>query len=135
MRQREIAVESIWCRLESTRRPPGSQFSDSGGGYSSTFGWIEPAIRFLLGTVPGTANVADAASQNSSRDRMISTDPPYYDNIGYADLSDFFYVWLRRSLQPLFPDLFATLAVPKTEELVTTPYRHGSKEAAEVFYL
>ena len=66
---------------------------------------------------------------------VISTDPPYYDNIGYADLSDFFYVWLRQSLKPIFPELFATLAVPKAEELVATPYRHGSKEKAEAFFL
>ena len=62
-------------------------------------------------------------------------DPPYYDNIGYADLSDFFYVWLRRALRPAFPDLFATLAVPKAEELVATPNRHGGKEQAEGFFL
>jgi putative DNA methylase len=68
-------------------------------------------------------------------DRVVSTDPPYYDNIGYADLSDFFYVWLRRSLKPVFPELFATLAVPKAEELVATPYRHGSKQKAETFFL
>ena len=110
-------------------------FSDSGGGYSSTFGWIEPAIRFLLGNAPGTANLADAATQDSGCDTVISTDPPYYDNIGYADLSDFFYVWLRRSLKPLFPDLFSTLAVPKAEELVATPYRHGGKDEAEAFFL
>ena len=66
---------------------------------------------------------------------MVSTDPPYYDNIGYADLSDFFYVWLRRSLAPVFPDLFATLAFLRSEELVATPYRHGSKEKAEAFFL
>ena len=77
----------------------------------------------------------DAASQTISTDRIVSTDPPYYDNIGYADLSDFFYVWLRRSLRSVFPDLFATLAVPKAEELVATPYRHGSKEKAEAFFL
>ena len=70
-----------------------------------------------------------------ARSEVISTDPPYYDNIGYADLSDFFYVWLRRSLRPVFPELFATLAVPKAEELVATPYRHGSKEKAEAFFL
>ena len=63
----------------------------------------------------------DATSQTLNFDRIVSTDPPYYDNIGYADLSDFFYVWLRRSLRPVFPDLFATLAVPKAEELVATP--------------
>jgi putative DNA methylase len=73
--------------------------------------------------------------QGLSADRLISTDPPYYDNIGYADLSDFFYVWMRRSLRPVFPDLFATVATPKAEELVATPYRHGSKEAAERFFL
>jgi putative DNA methylase len=70
-----------------------------------------------------------------SRDRIVSTDPPYYDNIGYADLSDFFYVWLRRSVRSTYPDLFATLAVPKAEELVATPYRHGGKEDAENFFL
>ena len=67
--------------------------------------------------------------------KLVSTDPPYYDNIGYADLSDFFYVWLRRSLKPIFPGLFVTLAVPKAEELVATPYRHGSKEKAERFFV
>jgi len=66
---------------------------------------------------------------------IVSTDPPYYDNIGYADLSDFFYVWLRRSLKPIYPELFSTLLVPKAEELVATPYRHGSKDAAEAFFL
>ena len=60
---------------------------------------------------------------------------PYYDNIGYADLSDFFYVWLRRAVRSIYPDLFATLAVPKAEELVATPYRHGNKEKAETFFL
>ena len=70
-----------------------------------------------------------------SKPFLFSTDPPYYDNIGYADLSDFFYVWLRRSLKAVFPDLFATLAVPKAAELVATPYRHGSKEKAKSFFL
>ena len=78
---------------------------------------------------------ADAARQVIARDAVVSTDPPYYDNIGYADLSDFFYVWLRRTLRSSFPELFATLAVPKAEELVATPYRHGGKEAAEAFFL
>ena len=77
----------------------------------------------------------DAVTQTISKDRVISTDPPYYDNIGYADLSDFFYVWLRRTLRSIFPDLFATLVVPKSEELVATPYRHGGKDEAETFFL
>ena len=76
-----------------------------------------------------------AQSQEISKSKVVSTDPPYYDNIGYADLSDFFYVWLRRSLKPVFPELFATLAVPKAEELVATSYRHGGKEKAEGFFL
>ena len=77
----------------------------------------------------------DVNHQSISSNKLVSTDPPYYDNIGYADLSDFFYVWLRLSLRSVFPDLFATLAVPKAEELVATPYRHGSKEKAEAFFL
>ncbi len=81
------------------------------------------------------AQQADAQTQTISANKLISTDPPYYDNIGYADLSDFFYVWLRRSLRPIYPNLYATLAVPKAEELVATPYRHGGKAQAESFFL
>jgi putative DNA methylase len=84
---------------------------------------------------PGTAAQQDAAQQEISRGRFVSTDPPYYDNIAYAELSDFFYVWLRRSLKTAFPKLLATIAVPKSEELVATPYRHGSKAKAEEFFL
>jgi Adenine-specific DNA methylase containing a Zn-ribbon len=81
------------------------------------------------------ARQLDAVSLEPRVASVFSTDPPYYDNIGYADLSDFFYVWLRRSLKSVFADLFATLAVPKVEELVATPYRHGGKEKAEAFFL
>ena len=83
----------------------------------------------------GHASQNDASTQTISTGKVISTDPPYYDNIAYADLSDFFYVWLRRSLRPIYPELFATLAVPKAEELVATPYRHGGRENAEKFFL
>lgn len=85
----------------------------------------------------GYGNVvqSEAQGQRISSAKVVSTDPPYYDNIGYADLSDFFYIWLRKTLKPIFPDLYATLAVPKAEELVATPYRHGSKEQAEAFFL
>ena len=110
-------------------------FSDSGGGFNSAFEWLVPAITGLNGTKTSYAEMADAQTQTISVNKVISTDPPYYDNIGYADLSDFFYVWLRRSLRPIFPDLYATLAVPKGEELVANPYRHGSKETAETFFL
>ncbi len=111
--------------------------------FSESVGSIETVVKTL--SVPldylspsshaGRAQLADAQLQALSHGAVVSTDPPYYDNIGYADLSDFFYVWLRRSLRPIFPELFATLAVPKTEELVATPYRHGSKEKAEAFFL
>lgn len=89
-----------------------------------------------LGTGPaGSAVQSDAQTQRISERKVISTDPPYYDNIGYADLSDYFYVWLRRTLKPMLPTLFATIAVPKAEELVATPYRHGNKDKAEDFFL
>ena len=105
---------------------------------------INCAVEFLAVLLPTqdnrnnrrNCNQADTMAWAPSSTRIVvSTDPPYYDNIGYADLSDFFYVWLRRSLKPIFPDIFATLTVPKTEELVATPYRHGSKDAAEAFFL
>ena len=83
----------------------------------------------------GHAFQADAATQQHSALKVVSTDPPYYDNIGYADLSDFFYVWLRRTLKPIYPGLYATMAVPKAEELVATQYRHGGQEKAEKFFL
>lgn len=89
----------------------------------------------LSGLTPGSASQADATTQEISLKKVISTDPPYYDNIGYADLSDFFYVWMRRSLRKIYPALFSTMAVPKAQELVATPYRHGSKDAAEKFFL
>jgi putative DNA methylase len=116
----------------------GNPFSDSSGNFADNFAtWLYKALLFLP-LNPGDRGEslqADAASQTISRGKIVSTDPPYYDNIGYADLSDFFYVWQRRALKPIFPSLFATLAVPKTEELVATPYRHGSKEKAEAFFL
>ena len=110
-------------------------FAGAGGDFLGVIDGIEKTLRNLPLPVVGRSTQADATCQDVSSDKLVSTDPPYYDNIGYADLSDFFYVWLRRSLKPLFPNLFATLAVPKAEELVATPYRHGGKDAAETFYL
>lgn len=83
----------------------------------------------------GYARQEDAQTQTTSEGKVISTDPPYYDNICYADLSDFFYVWMRHNLHEIYPDLFATITVPKAEELVATPYRHGGKKAAEKFFM
>ena len=100
-----------------------------------TVEWPSSALEEDIVTVPGYAGQLDAQTQSTTLDKVVSTDPPYYDNVGYANLSDFFYMWLRRSLRPVFPDLFATIAVPKAGELVATPYRHGSKEKAEKFFL
>ncbi len=83
----------------------------------------------------GTVSLQDAKKVSYPESSIISTDPPYYDNIFYADLSDFFYVWLRRSLKSIYPDLFATLFVPKEDELVATPFRHGGKKNAEKFFI
>jgi putative DNA methylase len=110
-------------------------FSDSGGNFEKNLAYVAKGIDLLPGSTPGSGQQIDAARTAACWDKLVSTDPPYYDNIGYADLSDYFYVWLRRSLRSVFPDLFSTLAVPKAEELVATPYRHGSKEKAEVFFL
>lgn len=109
---------------------------DSAGSYENA---LDQGIRVLSETLPAKTNGfsfhADAQTQCVSRNKVISSDPPYYDNIGYADLSDYFYVWMRKSLRPIFSGLYATMAVPKAEELVATPYRHGGKEGAEVFFL
>ena len=111
-------------------------FSDSVGSIDTVVKTLSVPLDSLSPNVQGgIAHQANAQLQRMSQGKVVSTDPPYYDNIGYADLSDFFYVWMRRSLRPVFPDLFATLAVPKAEELVATPYRHGSKEKAESFFL
>jgi putative DNA methylase len=113
----------------------GNPFSASSGNWLNNVDWCVKVVANLPGLLQGHARQADAMNQEISRIKVVSTDPPYYDNIGYADLSDFFYVWLRRSLRTVFPELFATLAVPKAEELVATPYRHGSKEKADTFFL
>lgn len=109
--------------------------ADSTGSLASAIFYSYDPLLWLPTETYGCVIQADAQRQTISKDKVISTDPPYYDNIGYADLSDFFYVWMRRTLKPIFSSLFATLAVPKAEELVATPYRHGSKEKAEIFFL
>jgi putative DNA methylase len=122
------AVPMVWDYCEANTLGSATGSVDSG------LGQVSKALEVFVPGAGGNASQCDAQSV-SVLDRVVSTDPPYYDNIGYADLSDFFYVWMRRALKPVFPDLFATLAVPKAEELVATPYRHGSKEKAESFFL
>ena len=123
------AIPMMWDFAEA------NPFADVGGSLATAIDKGAMAIAAFPAAGLGGATQADASTQNLTTAKVVSSDPPYYDNIGYADLSDFFYVWLRRSLKPIFPDLFATLAVPKSEELVATPYRHGSKEKAEAFFL
>lgn len=106
------------------------------GGFETNLEYQVKCLQKTSNTsIAGFAEQADAQTQSISRDKVVSTDPPYYDNIGYADLSDFFYVWLRRNLRDIYPKLFATLATPKDDELVATPYRHGGKAEAEQFFL
>jgi len=111
-----------------------SPFSKVGSWFSMVESSVE-ASASLCANPAGHAHQANASAQNTSSGKIVSTDPPYYDNVGYADLSDFFYVWLRRSLGTLLPALFTTVAVPKAEELVATPDRHGGREQAENFFL
>lgn len=123
------AIPMVWDFAEA------NPFADAGGSFATAIDKGAMAVRDLPEDGKGDVYQQDAQTQRISEGKLISTDPPYYDNIGYADLSDFFYVWLRRSLRPIFPSLYATLAVPKAEELVATPYRHGSKDKAEAFFL
>ena len=123
------AIQMTWDYAE------GNPFSESTGNFSALLEWVKKFLETAPARPLGRSFQQDASSQSFSRDKVISTDPPYFDNVPYADLSDFFYVWLRRSLKFVFPDLFATLAVPKAEELVATSYRHGGKEKAEAFFM
>ena len=123
------AIPMVWDFAE------GNPFSASSGNWLNNIDWCAKATARFPSTRRGESRQLDAANQEASFDKVVSTDPPYFDNIGYADLSDFFYVWMRRSLRPVLPELFSTLAVPKAEELVATPYRHGSKGSAEAFFL
>ena len=125
------ALPMVWDYTEV------NPFSNSCGNWSSAcIGWIYEAILKLpVGVCEGKSTQFDAQSDCKLRNIVISTDPPYYDNIEYADLSDFFYVWMRQSLKETYPDLFSTLLVPKAEELIATPYRHdGSAEKAKLFF-
>ena len=123
------AIPMTWDFAET------NPISTSSGNFTAMLDWVRKCINQMPAAGGSYASQEYAQDQAVSINKLVSTDPPYYDNIGYADLSDFFYVWLRRSLGSVFPDLFATMAVPKTEELIATSYRHGSKEKAEAFFL
>ena len=123
------ALPMVWDYAET------NVFSNSTGSYSNLLNRQVEGIRGLGKGIKGIAKQHDAQTDCGIRNFMISTDPPYYDNIGYADLSDYFYIWLRRTLKNIYPKLFGTMLVPKVEELVATPYRfNGSKEKAKQFF-
>ena len=127
------AIPMVWDHAEA------NVFSSSSGSWqvllkNEASNLIAESFNFFRSKT-GAASQFDAQSDNGMRNLIVSTDPPYYDNIGYADLSDFFYVWLRQSLKSTYPELFGTLLVPKAEELVATPYRENrGKEGARNFF-
>lgn len=124
------AFQMTWDFVE------GSPFGGSSTEWTQCCKVVANAIESLPAGKGGTARMADAAAGAvDSAGFVVSTDPPYYDNVPYADLSDYFYVWLRRSLQPVVPELFTTVAVPKAEELVAFAYRHDGAEGAQAFFL
>lgn len=123
------AIPMTWDYAEA------NPFSSSTGSYASMITWVVKVLLELPTFIKGYAEQFDAQSDIGLRNIAVSTDPPYYDNIGYADLSDFFYVWLRKSLKKTYPKLFRTMLVPKIEELVAIPYRfEGSMEKARDFF-
>ncbi|BCO51210.1 hypothetical protein MINTM003_16510 [Mycobacterium paraintracellulare] len=122
------ALPMVWDYLEI------NLFSNSVGNFGTHTPWIADTIA-RLPAEPGTSRVDQSdAARCDMNGLLISTDPPYYDNIGYSDLSDFFYVWLRRSLRQIHPELLSTMLVPKSEELVANQYRHGGKRGAQQFF-
>ena len=123
------AIPMVWDYAEA------NPFSDSAGCFDNMLEWVFKSTSLFPATANGNVRQFDAQSDCGLRNIMVSTDPPYYDNIGYADLSDFFYVWMRQSLKQTYPDLFRTMLVPMAEELVATPYRfEGSVEKARNFF-
>lgn len=123
------AIPMIWNYAE------GNPFCSSSGSFTNMLDWVVKCVARLPCGPEGTARQFDAQSDAGLRDVMVSTDPPYYDNVTYSDLSDFFYVWMRQSLRDTYPDIFRTMLVPKGEELVANPYRFaGDKEQAREFF-
>lgn len=123
------AIPMVWDYAEA------NPFCTSSGSFSNMLEWVARCVAELPVFNISEASQFDAQSDCGLRNIMVSTDPPYYDNIGYADLSDFFYVWMRQSLKDTYPELFSTMLVPKVEELIATPYRHdGNVEKAKSFF-
>ncbi|WP_136661242.1 DUF1156 domain-containing protein [Nitratireductor sp. XY-223] len=113
----------------------GNPFSSASGNILNNVDWVAKAVGLFVPVGKGQEKNRDAQTVDYPDRTVISTDPPYYDNIGYADLSDFFFTWMKPAIRPVYPELFGVLATPKAEELVATPYRHGGREAAEEFFM
>ena len=123
------ALPMIWIFAE------GNPFSDSTGNYLGSLDYLLNALERIPGEGKGYGQQLDARSlANSDLKAMVCTDPPYYDNIPYADLSDFFYVWLRRCLSTVHPDLFSTLLAPKAQEMIAEPARQGDWDSAAAYF-
>lgn len=122
------ALSMVWDYAEV------NPFSSQSGSWGNSLEYSSKGIVLARDAAPGRASQATGQSVHLEN-RIVSTDPPYYDNVPYADLADFFYVWLRRALRTVYSDLFATLAVPKSEELVADGFRHGSRQEADAFFL
>jgi putative DNA methylase len=123
------AIQMTWDFAEACT------FGGAAGDYSRCIGAVTEVLeRLPLADLGGQASQMDASALSISAPIVCTTDPPYYDNVGYADLSDFFYVWLRRSLGNIFSELMSTVLTPKRDELVADPFRHGGKEEAEQFF-
>jgi putative DNA methylase len=122
------AIPMVWDYAES------NPFSSSSGNYSGQLEWVGKVVESLPAKSRSDVVQASASSRNYSGE-IVSTDPPYYDNIDYANLSDFFFVWLRRILHNVYPELFSTVLTPKAEELVANPYRHDGSSGAERFFV
>lgn len=123
------AIPMTWDYAES------NPFCSSSGNFTAMKDWVWKTVSKLMPSEAGETIQHDAQTVIYSKNTVISSDPPYYDNIGYADLSDFFFAWMKPLFKPIYPELFSVLATPKAEELVATPYRHGGKDAAEAFFL
>ena len=122
------AISMIWDYAEA------NPFSDSSGNFLGQVEWVAKVLGHAPSISNGFAHQISAAKQNYNC-FVISSDPPYYDNIGYSDLSDYFYVWLRRCLQDIHPDVVGTMLTPKADELVANPYRHDGKDGAKQFFI
>ena len=123
------AIPMTWDFAEA------NPFSDFTGNWTAMCDWVRKALaRFVSGN-DGFQRQLDAKTAKLPASAVISTDPPYYDNIGYADLSDFFFCWMKPMLRDVYPDLFETLATPKGDELVAVSHRHGDRKKAEKFFL